>query len=126
MEDNPVLKDSVIFHGFKTGKELDEIYNNTDIAVGSLGNFRKDLKSGGALKNQEYTAKGLPFMISGEDKNYTNCKFIYYVSHDESLFDIEEIINWYENLNMTPREIRKFAEENLSWDIQMKKVIDNI
>ena len=24
----------VIFHGFKSGKELDEIYNNSDIGLG--------------------------------------------------------------------------------------------
>ena len=126
VENNPLLKDCVIFYGFKSGKELDEIYNQTDIGVGSLGNFRKGIFEGGGLKNQEYCAKGLPFMIAGYDNNYLGVNFMYKVSSDESLFNLPEIIKWYRNLNITPQEIRKFAEDNLTWDIQIKKIIENI
>lgn len=125
VEDNIELHDIVIFHGFKLGKELDEIYNNSDIALGSLGNHRKGLLDGGGLKNREYCAKGIPFIKAGYDR-FENCQFIYDVPNDESLLDIEKIIEWYKNLKVTPEEIRKYAEENLTWDKQMKKVIDSI
>lgn len=126
VEDNIGLQDIVIFHGFKSGEELDEIYNNSDIGVSSLGAHRKNLYRGSALKNVEYTAKGLPFILSDIDKSFNNCKFIYQISQDESLLDIEKIIEWYKDLKFTPEEIRKYAEDNLTWDKQMKKVIDNI
>lgn len=126
VEDNKELQDTVVFHGFKSGEELDEVYNNSDIAVGCLGNHRKNIEKAFALKNREYCAKGLPLIFSEVDLDFERCKFIYKASADESLLDIEKIIEWYKNLKVTPEEIRKYAEDNLSWDKQMKKVIDNI
>lgn len=120
------LENYVIFHGKRMGKELDEIYNESDIGIGCLGNFRKGLYEGGALKNKEYCAKGLPIIVAGTDYDFNNCEFIYQVSQDESLINIEKIIEWYKNLNMAPEEIRKYAEDNLSWNIQMKKVVESI
>lgn len=120
------LEKYVIFHGKKLGKELDEIYNESDIGIGCLGNFRKGIYEGGSLKNKEYCAKGLPIIVAGLDKDFNNCRFIHQVSQDENLINIKKIIEWYKNLNMTSEEIRKYAENNLSWDIQMKKVVESI
>lgn len=120
------LEKYVIFHGKKLGKELDEIYNESDIGIGCLGNFRKGLYEGGALKNKEYCAKGLPVVVAGPDYDFNNCEFIYQVSQDESLINIEKIIEWYKNLNITSEEIREYAENNLSWDIQIKKIVESI
>lgn len=127
VEDNIELQDIVIFHGFKSGKELDEIYNNSDIGLGGLAAFKQGIKIGSALKNREYCAKGIPFIIGYDDTSFSkDLPFYYQVSNDESLLDIEKIIEWYKNLKVTPEEIRKYAEDNLTWDKQMKKVIDNI
>lgn len=58
------LSDKVIMHGFKTGSDLDLLYNFADIALGTLSAYRIGLKSTSALKTREYLAKGIP-MISG-------------------------------------------------------------
>lgn len=126
IEENIELRDMVIFHGFKSGKELDEIYNNSDIGLGALASFKQGTDSGSSLKGAEYCAKGIPFILGAKDNRFINCDFSYLVSNDESLLDIEKIIEWYKNLKVTPEEIRKYAEDNLTWDKQMKKVIDNI
>lgn len=127
VEDNLELQDIVVFHGFKSGKDLDEIYNNSDIALGSLGFNRINLEKGSTLKMREYCAKGIPFVVGYDDTSFSkDLPFYYQVSNDESLLDIEKIIEWYKNLKVTPEEIRKYAEDNLTWDKQMKKVIDNI
>ncbi|WP_462428296.1 glycosyltransferase, partial [Fusobacterium varium] len=108
-------------------KELDKIYNKMEVAVGSLGFSRIGLERGAPLKTREYIAKGLPIIIGYEDISLnSSIKFIDKVPNDESLFSIEKIIKWYKNLNMAPEEIRKYAENNLSWDIQMKKVVESI
>ena len=120
------LEEYVIFYGYKSGQKLDEIYSKSDIGVGGLAAFKQGLISGSALKNREYCAKGLPFIISYIDKGFNNQKFVYQVSNDESLFDLNKIIDWYKNLKMTSQSIRKYAEDNLTWDKQMKKVIDYI
>lgn len=62
-----------------------------------------------------------------QDDNFEKkLPFYYQVSNDESLLDIGNIIEWYKNLRTTPKEIRKYAEDNLTWDKQMKKIIDEI
>lgn len=121
------LEKYVIFHGVKSGEELDEIYNNSDIALSSLGEYRRGLKKACILKVREYCAKGIPFILGYEDDDFQEeLPFYYKVTNDDSLLDIEEIVRWYKNLKILPEEIRKYAEENLSWNIKMKKVIEEI
>lgn len=117
------LEEYVIFHGKKLGKELDEIYNESDIGIGSLGIHRISLELVQPLKNREYCAKGLPFILSFNDPDFINKEFVYKIGNNEKLFDIEKIIEWYKNLKITSKEIREYSK-NFSWDIQMKKVVN--
>ncbi|MCB8566263.1 glycosyltransferase [Fusobacterium ulcerans] len=123
VKENKILENIVIFYGRQSGKELDKIYNITDIGIGSLGIHRISLETVQPLKNREYCAKGLPFIISFNDPDFINKEFIYKVSNNEKLFDIEKIIEWYKNLKITSKEIREYSK-NFSWDIQMKKVVN--
>lgn len=116
------LNNVVVFHGFKSGEELDAIYNETNIAVGCLGNHRKGIYTIQALKNKEYAAKGLPMIFSEDDPGLRNKEYVYKASHDEQLLDIEDIIRWYHKLEITPEEIR-YSIKDFSWDNQIKKVI---
>ena len=117
------LENYVIFYGFKSGKDLDDIYNQTDIAIGSLGIHRLNLEEVQPLKNREYCAKGLPFVISFKDLWFEDKKFVFKVSNDEELFDINEIISWYKNLKISPEEIREYSKQ-FTWNIQMGKVVE--
>lgn len=119
------LSKIVKFQGFKTGIELDKIYNETDIGVGSLGRHRSGLHTMRALKNREYCAKGIPMIFSEDDPDLREVSFVYSVTPDEKLIDVEHVIKWYENLQIQSKDIRKYAE-GFSWDIQMKKVLDEI
>lgn len=119
------LSKVVLFEGFKNGKELDYIYDGTDIGVGSLGRHRSGLKTVRALKNREYCAKGLPMIFSEDDPDLRDVPFVYHISADEQLIDIESVIQWYENMDLKPEEIRDYSKI-FSWDIQMKKAIDEI
>lgn len=125
VEDNIELQDMVMFLGLKLGEDLDKIYNDSDIAVGSLGRFRSGLDIIKPLKNREYCAKGLPMIYSETDLDFEDKNFVYKVSHDESLIDIEKIIEWYKNLKVSSNEIREYSKQ-FSWDLQMKKVLDEI
>ena len=117
------LEDYVIFYGYKSGKELDNIYNQIDIAIGSLGIHRLKLEEVQPLKNREYCAKGLPFIISFRDPCFDNKEFVYKVSDDENLFDIKDAIKWYKNLKILPEEIREYSKQ-FTWDIQVGKVVE--
>lgn len=117
------LKKSVVFCGFKSGKDLDEIYDSTDICVGSLARHRSGVENLKTLKNREYAAKGLPIIYSEIDSDFEGQDFIYKVKPDETLIDLQKIIKWYYSLEIKPQEIREYAKQ-FSWDIQMKKVIN--
>lgn len=120
------LEDFVIFTGAMDGKELDELYENMDFAVSSLALFR----AGGGhnpIKTKEYVAKGLPVVTGYEDSLVSSeLEFIYKVEENESIFSLEDIILWYKKGNFSSDDIREFAEANVSWDAQIKKIINNI
>ena len=44
---------------------------------------------------------------------------------DETPIDIKRIITFYKDLTLSPTEIRN-SIKHLSWDNQMKKVVDNV
>jgi glycosyltransferase involved in cell wall biosynthesis len=120
------LQDSVIFHGHKEGEELNRLFDKSQLGVGCLGVHRKNVRNLNSLKNREYTARGLPFVYSENDlaleKN--NPEFIYKPSFDDSDINIEKIVDFYKNLNVSSSQIRKFAEKHLDWETQMVKVFN--
>lgn len=127
VKNSEFLEDRIFFKGLLYGKELDDVYNISDIAVGSLGIHRiEGLKEVQPLKNREYCAKGIPFILSFIDPDFINKKYVYNnINGDENTFDIESIIKWYKNLDNYKEEMIEYSKQ-FSWDIQMKKVIDNI
>lgn len=125
------LEKYVIFHGTKTGEDLDRVVDECDIAFGSLGNHRKGLYADSALKNREYCARGIPFVIASDDQDFPETfPFVYRIPKDDTPVDINQVVKWYESLvKEHPNysiEMRKYAEENLSWDAKMKPVIEKI
>jgi len=125
------LEKYVIFHGTKVGEELDKIVDDSDVAFGSLGNHRKGLYSDSALKNREYCARGIPFVIASNDQDFPKSfPYVFRIPQDDTPVDIDKVINWYEDLSRKhpdySLEMRKYAEENLSWDAKMKPVIEKI
>jgi len=125
------LEKYVIFHGTKIGEELDKVVDECDIAFGSLGNHRKGFYADSALKNREYCARGIPFVIASEDQDFPETfPFVYRIPKDDTPVDINQVIKWYESLIKEhpnySMEMRKYAEQNLSWDAKMKPVIEKI
>lgn len=125
------LEKYVIFHGTKVGEELDKIVDDSDVAFGSLGNHRKGLYGDSALKNREYCARGIPFVIASNDQDFPESfPYVFRIPQDDNPVEIDKVINWYEDLSKKhpdySLEMRKYAEENLSWDAKMRPVIEKI
>jgi len=120
------LENSVAFHGFKTGKELDGFFDKCHIAVGSLGVHRNgnNRKESSTLKAREYCARGIPFIYEIEDPEITNKipEFVLKFPSDESPVEIHRIVEYafdvLPNVGYT-YEMRKFAEDNLDWRTKM-------
>lgn len=122
------LNDHVIFHGKLTGIELDEIYDNSDIAIGSLGFYKIGLYSNAPIKLREYCARGIPFIYGYDDTSFSNENyFAYQVSNDASPVNIKEIINFYEMMydgRDFINDMREYTLLKLTWDKILQPVID--
>jgi glycosyltransferase involved in cell wall biosynthesis len=113
---------TIIFHGFKEGDDLDAIFDMAHIAIDSLGRHRTGNAYNSSLKSKEYSARGIPFIKSHIDNAFDDCEFVYDVTADESIIDINEVVKWYKKINEKPEVIREFAKENLCWEKQIEKI----
>jgi glycosyltransferase involved in cell wall biosynthesis len=116
------IRNQVIFHGFKTGKELDSLFNTCHIAVGSLGIHRKGLTQTSELKAREYCARGIPYIIACADPDFPDdFPYIHRVSPDDSQIDIEKIIEFAQMVCTDPdhpKKMRAYALEHLDWSVK--------
>lgn len=121
------MESKVSFVGPKMEHELDREFEGIHMAVGSLGLHRIGLFESSTLKVREYTARGLPSVIGYKDISINQeATFVIQIPSNESAVDIHELIQFYENLKVTPYEIREYAKKYLTWKIQVKKIIDLI
>lgn len=120
------LSDKIIFYGNKSGNELDGIFEKADFGIASLGRHRSNITKIKTLKNREYAARGIPFVYSEIDDDFEKMHYVYKAAPDDSPVDISSLMDFYESVSMTPSEIRNTIIDTLSWDTQMRKVIDGI
>jgi hypothetical protein len=123
------LSEFVIFHGPRHGEELDRLFDKAHLAIGSLGNHRKGLRVSADLKTREYCARSIPFVISYDDVDFPDdFSYMLKVPADESPVDIEQILRFYDRIKEREfvKEMREYAEKNLSWEAKLKPVIDEI
>jgi len=121
----------VLFHGCKEDNDLNNIFDLCHVAIGSLGIHRYGSDVASPLKNREYCARGIPFVMSFNDLDFPeDFPYIMKVPADDSAVNIEEIINFYINIkDRYPNYIegiRNYAEKNLSWETKLKPVVDVI
>ena len=119
------LEPYVILYGKKHGEELDEIFDQCDFGIGSLGRHRVGIEHIKTLKNREYAARGIPFVYSETDTDFDKKPYILKMPADESAIKIEDIIKFYHQLTITPQQIRDSIAD-LSWKHQMGKVIHTL
>ena len=120
------LSDCVQFSGYLSGKELDEAFDRSHFAIASLARHRTGISVIKTIKNREYAARGIPFIFSEDDSDFNNMPYILKASPDESPINIEEIVQYFSEFKLKPEEIRNTVIDKLSWDIQMKRVINSI
>lgn len=117
------LHDKVVFHGQLFGSELNSIFAQCSLAVGSLARHRTGISDIKTLKNREYASRGLPFVYSEDDSDFDHQPYVLKVPADESAVDVARIVDFEARLTMTPQQIRQTVE-HLSWKVQMQQVVD--
>lgn len=112
------LSQIVQFKGVKTGKDLEKIFDNADIAVGKLAPYKINLQIASELKLRGYCTRGVPFIKSYDDPDFPNdLEFVFSVENSDKLINIEEVIHWFEALNIpdVTKRMRDYAEEHLDY-----------
>jgi hypothetical protein len=107
------------------GKELDEVFNQSQFAIGSLARHRSGITVIKTLKNREYATRGVTFIYSELDSDFDNQPYIIKAPADESPVNVQQIIDFMDHFTMKPEEIRKTVE-HLTWKIQMQRVVEAI
>lgn len=117
------IRNRVIFHDQLFGEELNNVFNQCCFAIGSLARHRSGITVIKTLKNREYATRGIPFIYSEIDSDFEDKPYIIKALPDESPIDVQQIVDFIESHHFNPSEIRKTVE-NLTWKIQMKRVVD--
>lgn len=129
------LQPYVIFYGKKEGNELDDLYNQADIALNSFGLYKLGLDWLSSIKSREYIAKGLPTVNGCPTDVFVTypSEFCIDFPNDDSVICVNKIVDWYSELmtkyqtpNEMAREIRKYALEYVDNSVVLKPVIDYI
>lgn len=117
------IKDNVVFHGQLFGDELNNVFNQSCFAIGSLARHRCGITNIKTLKNREYATRGIPFIYSEIDSDFEDKPYIIKALPDESPIDVQQMVDFIESHTFDPAEIRKTVE-SLSWKIQMRRVVE--
>lgn len=120
------LKDYIHFYGPLFGKELDDLFNQCQMGIGSLARHRSGITNLRSLKNREYAARGIPFVYSENDYDFEERPYVLKVPADETNISIKDLIRFYDSVKLTPQKIRNSIDPELSWEKQMLKVIENL
>ena len=115
----------VINHGKLFGDKLDEVFNQCEFAIGSLGRHRSGITEIKTLKNREYAARGISFIYSEMDSDFDNQTYVIKAPADDTPIDVSEIIRYIDNSKVESSYIRHTVE-HLSWKYQMRIVLDNV
>ena len=126
------VSDYVTFYQPQQGKVLDRLFENCCVAIGVLGGHRKNLTVMSPLKNREYCARGIPFIFSHIDPDFTDdFPYCLRLPSDDSPIDIEKVlifINQLSDHSNVVRKMRDYAYSSLDWASKLKPVktyIDN-
>jgi glycosyltransferase involved in cell wall biosynthesis len=122
------LDERVTFHGMTTGKALDDLFDQSDIAIASLGMHRIGLGSASSLKTREYCARGIPFIFAGRDDGFDrDFPFVLRVPVGDDPIDFGQVLNDYATMlakvdDPTAR-MRAYATANLSWKTRLDEIM---
>lgn len=121
--DRYALQDRVVFHGALYGQSLNQVFDQCQFAIGSLGRHRSGITTIKTLKNREYATRGIPFIYSEQDSDFDQQPYVIKAKADETPIDIQQIISFVDSRLWHADEIRQTVE-HLSWKVQMQKVVE--
>ena len=123
------IEKNIEFKSYEEIKDIKSVANKFHIALGSLGYWRRNGKYDTSIKNKEYCALGIPFILANVDKSFSKSfAYQYKVQSDDSIFDMEEVIEWYRKIAETDykKNMIDYATKYLGYELQMKEVLRDL
>jgi len=124
------LNDFVVFHGQKTGKDLDDIFDKCHIGVGALAWHRFNITQASNLKIREYMARGMPFLYTGKDQSLpSNYPYALQVPSSETPINLKAVLEFAKQAYSSQDHsilMRAFAKSKWSWPIVMQPVLTEL
>ncbi len=122
----------VFFYGKQIGKELDTIYDKSNIGIDVLGAHRKGMRKASSLKAREYAAKGLPIVSSVklDVDNEDTTKYILMLPANDEEINVGEIVRFYHEIydkkdrNDIALDVRKCFYPCCDWRFVFGNVVD--
>ena len=131
------VMEHVRFYGKLDNAALQDLYNQVDIGVCSLGCYKKGINVSMELKSREYIAAGLPIVtgIHLDLQDYE--EFVPYIlefPNNSNPVDMQKIIDFYDRLKLSSVDettrianyLHKTGEKYLNMDAAMKNVVDYV
>lgn len=114
------LEDKVTFMGAIRRQALDDVFDECDLAVGSLGLYKEDIFAASPLKTKEYMARGIPFIYAYDEIGLDeSLPFVLKFPNDETNIDINKIVKYYseikDNYVELSQQMREYALRNYDW-----------
>jgi glycosyltransferase involved in cell wall biosynthesis len=128
------MQEHVKFYPSTQGEALDRLYDHADLAVSSLGCYKRGVNRLSALKTRECLAKGLPMVTGCDIDVLMDTDFPYYIQfpNDESSIDVDRVVKFYDE-TIAPqdrteviRTIREFAFRTVDMSVAMQPIVDYI
>ena len=122
------LENQVEFVGVQVGKALDDIFATATVGIGTLALHRKQVAYDSSLKHREYCARGLPFVASSPDIDFSKeLGFVHYIPVNENEVDLEKLIDFVDRLDQeVGQNMKNYAIENLAWSVKFKKALAHL
>lgn len=97
-------------HGGVYGKQLETLYQNMDVAIGTLALHRKNMLEATPLKTREYLAHGIPVFAGYLDSDIIGCDYFLNIG------------NFEDNVEVAVKQIQVFIESWVGRDIPWDEV----
>ena len=120
--------DNVFFHGIKSTNELNDMYSNYDIGIGSVALFRRNADIDTTIKIIEYYCRGIAVLTSGiSPMDKYDKEMTIHVPNDNSPIDIAKVVEAYNRISLDKLlQISEIAKKHFSWNVIMKNLSSSL
>jgi glycosyltransferase involved in cell wall biosynthesis len=122
------IASNVIFHGEKTGSQLDRLFDQCDLAAGSLAWHRVHVQRHSNLKTREYMARGIPFLYAGIDEQLPDdFRYAVRVPLEDAPIRLELLLDFAKDVLSDQNHsvaMRAFARDHMSWRAALTPVVE--